>query len=88
MPLAAIIAFVVVLVAVVVVIIGVRMPQSQDPIQERLSELMVSEEAMTLEELSSHRTSLNGSLSRSSIGSVRLRSVLPPRLLWSRRRSA
>lgn len=41
----------VVLVAVVVVIIGIRMPQSQDPIQERLSELMVSEESMTLEEL-------------------------------------
>lgn len=41
----------VVLVAVVVVIIGIRMPQSTDPIQERLSELMVSEESMTLEEL-------------------------------------
>jgi len=41
----------VVLVAVVVVIIGIRMPQSQDSIQERLSELMVSEESMTLEEL-------------------------------------
>ncbi|HLE04626.1 MAG TPA: hypothetical protein VI729_08475, partial [Anaerolineales bacterium] len=46
-----IIAVVAVLVAIVVVIIGVRMPQSKDPIQERLSELMVSEEAMTLEEL-------------------------------------
>jgi len=41
----------VVVVAVAVVIIGIRMPQSQDPIQERLSELMIGEESMTLEEL-------------------------------------
>jgi tight adherence protein C len=51
MPGATLIAVVVVLVAIVVVIIGVRMPQSKDPIQERLSELMISEESMTLEEL-------------------------------------
>ena len=51
MPAALLIGVVVLLVAIVVVIIGVRMPQSQDPIQERLSELMVTEESMTLEEL-------------------------------------
>jgi tight adherence protein C len=42
---------VVVLLAIILVVVGIRTPQSDDPIQERLSELTVSDEVMSLEEL-------------------------------------
>lgn len=42
---------VVILLAIILVVVGMRMPQSDDPIQERLSELKVGEEPMSLEEL-------------------------------------
>ena len=42
---------VIVLLAIVLVVVGIRAPQSDDPIQERLSELTVSDEVMSLEEL-------------------------------------
>ncbi len=42
---------VVVLLAIILVIVGIRTPQSDDPIQERLSELTISDEVMSLEEL-------------------------------------
>jgi tight adherence protein C len=42
---------IVVLLAVILVIVGINMPQSDDPIQDRLSELTVSDEPMSLEEL-------------------------------------
>jgi tight adherence protein C len=42
---------VVILLAIILVVVGMRMPQSDDPIQERLSDLKVGEEPMSLEEL-------------------------------------
>ncbi len=42
---------IVVLLAVILVIVGINMPQSDDPIQDRLSELTISDEPMSLEEL-------------------------------------
>lgn len=42
---------VVILLAIILVVVGMRMPQSDDPIQERLSDLEVGEEPMSLEEL-------------------------------------
>lgn len=42
---------IVVLLAVILVIVGINMPGNDDPIQERLSELTVSDEPMSLEEL-------------------------------------
>ena len=42
---------VVVVIAIILVVVGTTMPQSDDPIQERLSEITVSEEPMSLEEL-------------------------------------
>jgi tight adherence protein C len=42
---------VVVLLAIILVVVGIRTPQSDDPIQERLSELTISDEVMSLEEL-------------------------------------
>ncbi len=42
---------VVVVLAIILVVVGIRTPQSDDPIQERLSELTVSDEIMSLEEL-------------------------------------
>ena len=37
--------------AVVLVVVGMNAPQSEDPIQERLAELTISEEGLTLEEI-------------------------------------
>ena len=42
---------IVVLLAVILVVVGINMPRSDDPIQERLSELTISDEPMSLEEL-------------------------------------
>ncbi|MFV1860070.1 MAG: type II secretion system F family protein [Anaerolineales bacterium] len=42
---------IVVLLAVILVVVGINMPQNDDPIQDRLSELTVSDEPMSLEEL-------------------------------------
>lgn len=42
---------IVVLLAVILVVVGINMPRSDDPIQERLSELTLSDEPMSLEEL-------------------------------------
>ena len=42
---------IVVLLAVILVVVGINMPQADDPIQDRLSELEVSDEPMSLEEL-------------------------------------
>ena len=42
---------VILILAVILVVVGINAPQSEDPIQERLSELMIGEESMTLEEL-------------------------------------
>ena len=42
---------VVVVLAIILVVVGIRTPQSDDPIQERLSELTVGDEVMSLEEL-------------------------------------
>ena len=42
---------VVVVLAIILVVVGTTMPRSDDPIQERLSEITVSEEPMSLEEL-------------------------------------
>ena len=47
----ALIVGVVVILAVVLVVVGMRMPRSDDPIQERLSELEITDEPMSLEEL-------------------------------------
>jgi tight adherence protein C len=40
-----------VLIAIILVIVGLRMPEAQDPIAERLAELKVSDSPMTLEEI-------------------------------------
>ncbi|MFQ5942934.1 MAG: type II secretion system F family protein [Anaerolineales bacterium] len=42
---------IVVLLAIILVVVGINMPQSDDPIQERLSEISVTDEPMSLEEL-------------------------------------
>jgi len=42
---------IVVLLAVILVVVGINMPGTDDPIQERLSELTISDEPMSLEEL-------------------------------------
>ena len=42
---------IVVLLAVILVVVGINMPRSDDPIHERLSELTISDEPMSLEEL-------------------------------------
>jgi tight adherence protein C len=40
-----------VLVAIILVVVGLRMPEAQDPIAERLAELKVTDSPMTLEEI-------------------------------------
>lgn len=51
LTLIAILLGVAVLIAVILVIVGIRMPEAEDPIAERLAELKVSDTPMTLEEI-------------------------------------